>query len=92
MRTIEYKRSFEKTFRSLAADEKVRVREAIGDLLVGLESGSVAHGLGLKRLQGDQWEVRADLSLRVCFRMSKDLVEFALVGTHDTIRKFLKNL
>lgn len=91
MRAVEFKPSFDRSFKKLHSDDQDKVEDAIQVFLSGLESNQIPHGLGLKRLQDDQWEVRVDLSLRVCFRMRKDLVEFSLVGTHDVIKKFLKN-
>ena len=91
MRSIEFKPSFDKSFRKLHSSDQDKVDSAVERFLSGLEKNQIPQGLGLKRLQDDQWEVRVDLSLRICFRMQKNLIEFALVGTHDSIKKFLKN-
>ena len=91
MRSVEYKRSFDKSFRTLNLECRQKTQETIQELLTALESSKIPQGLDLKRLQGDQWEARVDIHLRLCFRMKKDLVEFALVGTHDDIKNFLKN-
>lgn len=92
MRAVEYKASFDRTYKRLAAEEKDTADKAIETLLRALEAGHLSGGLGLKKLQEDQWEIRVGLTLRVCFRMKKDLIEFGIVGTHETIKKFLKNL
>lgn len=90
-RTIEFKSSFDRLYRKLHAREQEEVDKAIDDLLSALEAGEVPHGLGLKRLQDDQWEIRVDIRLRIGFRMQKNTIEFATVGSHDVIKNFLKN-
>ncbi len=91
MRSIEFKASFDKTYRKLERTQKTKVTQAIKEFLSALESGAMPGGLGLKRLQDDDWEIRVDIRLRVCFRMKSDRVEFAVVGSHETIKNFLKN-
>ncbi len=92
MRSIEFKASFDKTYQKLSSLEKSKVTEAVDTLLGALEAGSIPTGLGLKRLQEDQWEIRVGLNLRVGFRMRKNAIEFGIVGSHDSIKKYLKNL
>ena len=92
MRAVEYKTSFDRTYKRLSNEEKDNVDKAVEILLRALEVGHFSGGLGLKKLQEDQWEIRVGLALRVCFRMKKNRLEFGLIGTHETIKKFLKNL
>ena len=91
MRQIEFKPSFDRLYRKLDLFKKQKIDEAIGALLTALENNEMPRGLGLKRLKGDIWEIRLDLSLRVGFRMKKDLIEFGTAGNHETIKRFLKN-
>ena len=92
MRCIEFKTSFDGTYKKLATEDQLKVDEAIDELLDCLERGDMVRRLGLKRLQADEWEIRVDIRLRVGFRMSKNRIEFGIVGSHDAIKKFLKNL
>ena len=82
--------SYEKCFRALSADRASRVRKTLQNLAGLFETGEMPAGLGLKPLVHGIWEVRAGLADRVLFLKSGDLVEFILIGTHDEIRKFLK--
>ena len=91
-RTIEFKRSFDRLYAKLDIAGKESVDEAVKTLLSALESGKMPHGLGLKRLKDDLWEVRVGLHLRVGFRIHKSSIEFGVVGDHDTIKKFLRNI
>ena len=92
MRSVQFLKSFDRSYSKLPRDQKTRASEAIELLLSSLESRLIPHGLGLKRLQENQWEIRVDLHLRVCFRMEKETIQFGLAGSHDAIKKFLKNL
>ncbi len=92
MRRVEFKKSFDRTYQKLSPKDQLKVDQAVEKFLKSLEDRVIPQGVGLKRLQDDQWEMRVDLSLRVAFRMHKDLVEFAMVGDHEAIKKFLKNI
>ena len=91
-RAIEFKRSFDRLYGKLDTAGQEGVDEAVGVLLSALETGKMPHGLGLKRLKDDFWEVRVGLSLRIGFRMRKSSIEFGVVGDHETIKKFLRNI
>jgi hypothetical protein len=46
--------------------------------------------MGLKHLKEDFWEVRQGLKVRLLFRWDGDLIEFVLAGSHDDVKRFLK--
>ncbi len=82
--------AFEKSFKELSSDQKQRIKKAIQLAVAFFETGELPHGLGLKPLRQQFWEIRAGLSDRVIFRKNKDVIEFILVGSHDDIKRFLK--
>ena len=86
----ERKPAFDRSVSRLPTDRKDRVKQAVRQLVVFFETKQQPQGLGLKRLRGDYWEVRAGLGDRVVFRLTGDLVEFVVVGNHDEIRRFLR--
>jgi hypothetical protein len=87
----ERKPSFDRTFRRLPKDRQARAKEAMRQLVAFFETRERPQGLGLRRLRGDFWEVRAGLSDRIMFRLIGDLVEFVVVGNHDEIRRALRH-
>ena len=91
MRSIEYKHSFDRTYSKLESKNQVVAALAIERFLNGIEAKKMPAGLGLKRLKGDLWEIRADIRIRIAFRMSHHHIEFGLVGTHESIKNYLKN-
>ncbi len=88
----ERKPSFDSTLKNLSQDRKAKVKEAIRQLVVFFEAGKKTSGLGLKKMKKDYWEVRIGLKDRVLFRLKGDLVEFIIVGSHDEIKRYLKNV
>ena len=86
----ERKSAFERAARRLPPDRKERVKAAVGQIVVFFETGELPQGLGLKRLRGNFWEARAGFGVCIIFRISGDLVEFAIVGNHDEIARFLR--
>ena len=86
-----YAPRFERDYRKLDRKEQEAVDEAIGTLLRYLSREiELPHGLGLKRLIHDYWEIRTSLKTRVVFE-SNVPVGFLLVGSHDDVRRFIKN-
>ncbi|MBN2097214.1 MAG: hypothetical protein JW714_01915 [Candidatus Omnitrophica bacterium] len=87
-----YKPSFLKTLKKLTPTAKSSVKEAIKELVIFFETGTRPGGLGLKKLRGQFWEIRAGLKIRIIFCLSDDIVEFIIVGTHDQIKQYLKQV
>jgi mRNA-degrading endonuclease RelE of RelBE toxin-antitoxin system len=90
---FEFKPSFDRSIKSLPPSEKADVKEAALQMIDVLSKDrQIHHGLGLKRLRGDFWEARKEIRARILFRWTGDLVEFVLVGNHDDVKRFLKNV
>ena len=84
--------AFDKSLQALSEDRKKKIKKAIRLTVAFFETGDLPHGLGLKPLGHEIWEIRAGLSERVLFRKNKDVIEFILVGSHDEIKRFLKQI
>ena len=82
---------FDRSVRRLDPHRKVHVQAAIDQLVAGFETGQIPHGIGLKQLKPQLWELRAGLSDRVLFHRSSHLVTFLLAGNHDEISRFLRD-
>lgn len=81
---------FKRTYQSLDPTRKKRVDRALRQLEVFYSESQRPFGLGLKALRSGVWEIRSGLADRIIFRRSGDSVEFILVGSHDEIKRFLK--
>ncbi|MBU0699908.1 hypothetical protein KKE26_01200 [bacterium] len=87
----EHKPSFDNTIKDLSPIRKIKVKEAIRDMVIFFETRKRTSGLGLKKLRKNYWEIRTDLKDRILFRLKGDTVEFIIVGSHDEIKRYLKN-
>ncbi len=87
---VEYLSSYNHSFRKAAPEIQQRAIRAIDQLLDYYATGRRPLGLGLRRLRGECWEIRAGLDLRVVFELRHDRLTLALIGTHDAVRRFLR--
>lgn len=69
-----------------------RTISAIDSLLRFFKTRQKPLGLGLKKVYKNYWEIRLDIKNRIIFEFNADMVNFAFVGDHDGVRKFLKNV
>jgi hypothetical protein len=50
-------------------------------------------GAGIRKLHGSGiWEARLGLGLQLVFALERGMLALARVGTHDEIRRYLKDL
>jgi mRNA-degrading endonuclease YafQ of YafQ-DinJ toxin-antitoxin module len=88
----EYKSSFDKVFKKLSLNRQEKVIGTISVLIDFFENRKKAKGLGLKNLRENYWEIRVNDKDRIIFTLEKDKVAFIIVGNHDEIKKFLRNI
>ena len=71
-------------------------RKQIGNVITAVRDGFGAvhlhYGLGIRRLRDSVFECRVGLKLRLVFDAEPGVLSFSELGTHDQIRKLLKNL
>ena len=90
---FEFKPSFKKSIKFFPAKEKKEIKTVTIQLIDMLsQDRSIHKGVRLKRLRGNFWEVRKGIKARILFKWEGDLVEFILVGNHNDIKRFLKNV
>jgi uncharacterized protein YpbB len=91
-----YKRSYLKTFDALTKEERNFVITADDEIRQFYLSQKAAYGLRIKKLyenkDGQVFEARLSLALRIVWVRKKEEVAFVVVGDHNTVKKFLKNL
>ena len=91
MRPSLYGKTFLRTFKRLDRQRQQAAIETVQSLLTYLkERKQLPAGLGLKKLAKAYWEVRTTLADRIVFEWLEDQVAFRLVGSHDDVRRFLR--
>ena len=91
-----FKPTFQKAFERLDAQKQrltVKALEAIDEYF---KTGKSTHGLGIKKLydgsQAKTFEARVTIDLRIVWIQTKEEAVFALLGNHNDVRRFIKNL
>lgn len=91
MRPPLYGQTFLRTFKRLDRQRQQAAIEAVQFLLTYLEERKqLPGGLGLKKLAKTYWEIRTTLADRIVFEWLEDQIAFRLVGSHDDVRRFLR--
>jgi len=89
---FEFRASFDRRFKKLTPERRAKARSVIEALLAYLDHQTpLRAGLGLKNFKRDYWEIRIDLHDRIVFELSGRVI-FWMVGNHDEIRRFMKEL
>jgi mRNA-degrading endonuclease YafQ of YafQ-DinJ toxin-antitoxin module len=86
-------KGFQRDVRSLPESQRLAVFDALLALPRAVGDPHVHAGLGIRKLHGSGiWEARAGLGLRIVFALEPGLLTVVRVGSHDDIRRFLREL
>jgi mRNA-degrading endonuclease YafQ of YafQ-DinJ toxin-antitoxin module len=84
---------FLRDVRDLDAGQRRAVFDAILALPAAMGDPHTHAGLGLRKLhRSGIWEARVGLGLRLVFGLQPDLLALVRVGSHEDVRRFLKEL
>ena len=84
---------FQRDVRLLREDQRAAVFEAILALPRAVGEPHLHAGLGIRKLhRSGIWEARVGLGFRVVFALEPDLLTLVRAGTHDDIRRYLREL
>ncbi|MBI4431871.1 MAG: hypothetical protein HY592_00080 [Candidatus Omnitrophica bacterium] len=96
MKTFHYKSDYLKRFDALEAAQQRLVVFADEEIRRFYEKGAASYGLHVKKLHagggGEVFEARASRSLRILWVRKDKAIIFVLVGNHDDVRRYLRNL
>jgi mRNA-degrading endonuclease YafQ of YafQ-DinJ toxin-antitoxin module len=84
---------FQRDVTDLDGDQRRALFDAILALPRALGDPHAHAGLGIRKLhRSGIWEARVGLGLRMVFALQPDQLALVRVGSHDDIRRFLKQL
>jgi len=89
---IDFSPQFRRGARQLSEDQRKQVAGAAGLLREAFGRPHRHSGLGIRRLGGNLYEFRVGRDLRVVFELNGSRAELTMIGNHDDVRKYLKNL
>ena len=84
---------FQRDVRALSEAHRLAVLDALLSLPRAMGDPHVHAGLGIRKLHASGiWEARAGLGLRLVFALEANLLTLVRVGSHDEIRRFLRQV
>jgi mRNA-degrading endonuclease YafQ of YafQ-DinJ toxin-antitoxin module len=90
---IALSEAFQRDVRGLSEAHRQAVFEVMLALPRGVGAPHLHGGLGMRRLHvSGIWEARVGLGLRMVFTLETDLLTLVRVGSHDEIRRYLRQL
>lgn len=85
--------SFELDFKKRTAKEKEQVYEVLSELSNVVGKPHLHGGIGLRKIHSTGiFEARIGLGLRLIFAVAKREIILHRLGSHDIIRKYLKDM
>ena len=81
---------FRRTYSRLQTSDQQLVDHTLLQLAQYLETRHAAVGLGVKKLGPGLFEVRVGLALRIVYVEEGAQIVRALLGSHDEVRRFLR--
>ncbi len=91
---FRYKKAYLKRFKHFSAQEKELIIDADRQVRRYYTTQVASYGLRVKRLYDDGkdkvFEARVSDKIRIVWVESKELVSFAIIGTHNEVRCYIK--
>jgi hypothetical protein len=78
--------------RHLSAEDVARVEEALQTLPDCFGHPHLHAGISIRRLRKNIFECRAGLKVRLLFRANVQALEIFFVGSHDEVRRLIRQL
>jgi len=91
-REIFLSERFRRIVREYPKPVRIEIGKVIDRTQLSLGEPHRHSGLGVRKLAGGYFEMRAGLDLRLIFKIELAAVIFVFAGTHDEVRRFLKQL
>lgn len=84
---------FQRDAAELVDDQRTALFEAMLALPRAIGKSHLHQGLGIRKLHASGiWEARVGLGLRLVFAVEHDRITLVRVGTHEEVRRFLREL
>ena len=91
-----FKAAFQKAFDELQKKDQILTLKALECVKNYVVNGTAPHGLRIKKLyqggSGVTFEARINLDLRLVWVQTKEELIFSLLGSHNEVKQFLRNL
>jgi len=92
LKPLELSESFRNCVRAYPRETRRKIGAALQQLERDFGHPHLHRGLGVRKLTGKFFEIRAGLDVRLIFQNRAESLLFLMAGNHDQIRKFLRGL
>jgi mRNA-degrading endonuclease RelE of RelBE toxin-antitoxin system len=89
---IEITSRFRSAARNLPVERQEQVAQALDQLSRKFGQPHLHDGLGVRRLKGHYFEFRIGRDTRVIFTLVGSTATLRMIGSHDDVRKYLRNI
>jgi len=83
--------SFERSVKFLSMKERKQLAKSLEVFNNFVLTGKTSSGLRFKKINHDKYEFRVTIRLRIIVKGEGDVFYLVLVGSHDQVKKYLKN-
>ena len=90
MRQLAVSDRFRTQLRKLPAQDQRKAAAVLERFLTTLPEGRIPVGFGFKKINGDKYELRVNLRLRVVMKAEGDVLICHLIGNHEDVRRYLR--
>ena len=91
MKKLAVSHHFQKQLNKLSALERTKITDTLKTFLEALKKGPIPMGFGFKKINGDKYELRVNLRLRIAMKADSGVLVCHLIGNHEEIRKYLRD-
>jgi mRNA-degrading endonuclease RelE of RelBE toxin-antitoxin system len=90
LKAIEFNRSVTAALRQKTKSERRAIGLAIQNAQNHFGNPHLHRGLGLRKVTASYYELRVGLDYRLIFTNEPDFLQFVAEGSHDRVKRFLK--
>lgn len=91
MKKLAVSGHFQKQLRKLHSRDQEKVASVLKQFLEHLNRGHLPAGFGLKKINGNKYEIRVDLRTRIVMKLGQDTFVCHLVGNHEDVKRYLRD-
>lgn len=91
MKKLAVSQHFQKQLKKLSRQDQHNVAAALKELLEHLARGTMPAGLGFKKINGNKYEIRVGIRIRIVMKLEGETLVCHVVGNHDAVRRFLRD-
>lgn len=88
---VELAPELKEALRRLPKSQRRQIGQVITAVRDGFGAPHLHSGLGIRRLRASVFECRVGLKLRLIFDAEAGVLSFTDLGTHDQVRKMMRN-